>query len=143
MPDYFAIQIGATHLTNDGLDTGIPCKVETSGISGLFRTRTGGVQFAADGTPYAFVTDHNGKGTQFSLSLAVIMDSEFNDIITEINALDPTLDTLPINIVGPPGDFTIEAIPLYPEWVVYDGEHIDDRLYGVVFNFVASSVVIS
>lgn len=136
MADYYKVKIGGTWLTRDGTEDGLPCRV-TPGpeLAKLWRDKTGGTQFAADNTPWAFVTGFNGEGVVLRFQPFVLTDAEYADILAELNALDPTTSTVQVLIQDGTGpDLDLECIPLYPDWVEHNGEFTEGRVYGLSFN---------
>ena len=136
MPDYYKVKIGDTWLTNDGTDTGIACKISPGAeLAKLWRSKTGGTQNAADNTPWSFVTEFNGEGVVLKFAPGELLEDEYDDLMAELDALDPTTQTIQVLIEDGPGpDLDLECIPLYPDWVEHGGEFIGERVMGLVFN---------
>lgn len=140
MARYNRIKIGTLFLTDDGLVTGKPCKVEVLGLSRLKLSKTGTTRLSADGTPYQYAMPNEGKGVQIQIRPTTIVKSVFDDVIDEMTASLDTNSTINITIQGDTGDLDLETTPLLPNGVDFPGSFSGGRITGVSFNFVITEV---
>lgn len=136
MPDYYRVRVGTHYLTQDGLVTGTPCRVQVENIEVLNQTKTGAVIKAADLTPYAFVTDWDGKGSEIVVRPTLLESTVYQDIVDDINTLDPVTETLELSVEGEPGDHDLLVIPRYPDWLIPPTSFVDTRIVEAGFAFV-------
>lgn len=140
MARYNLVKIGSIYLTDNGLVTGKPCKLEVPGLSRLKLTITGTTRYAADGTPYQYSMPNAGKGVQIQIRPFVIMKSVFDDVIEAMSDALEANSTINITVEGDTGDFDLDCIPLLPNGVEFPGAFTNERITGVSFNFVVSEV---
>jgi hypothetical protein len=138
MADYNRVKIGAIYLTDDGLGTGVPCRVEVAGLSRLKLSKTGVVRTAADGTPYPYTLDNAGQGAPIQIRSLVTMKNVFDDVVAEIEAAAGA--PLNITVDGDTGSFDLDCYPAHPNAIEFPGGFSEGRIEGVTFNFVVKEI---
>lgn len=140
MADYNLVKIGTVYLTDDGTSGGNPCRTEVTGLQALKASKTGAVQAAADGTPYAFLTDNTGKGVVIGIKPFTLTKTVFDSVVTAINAALATPAAINITVSGDTGNFDLDCLPVLPLPVTFPGTFASSRIDGVEFNFIISDV---
>lgn len=141
MADYNRVKIGTVYLTDDGTDTGMPCRVEVAGLDRLKAVKTGAMAVSADGTPYAFVTDNQGKGATLSIKPFAVRKAVFDDVVDVVNAA-LTAGTV-VNVTftdGDVGDFDVDCLPVLPNPVTFPGTFSSGIIDGVEIRFAVTEV---
>lgn len=141
MAEYNLVNFNDTlYLTDDGLVTGRPCRVEVSGLDALALPYAGNVTSAADGTPYAFVIAHHGQGAVLKLSPAVITTSVLASIKSVFQTAIAAEETINLKLTGGDlGNFDLECLPLFPRPIEFSGKFLEGNIYDVVLGLVVRS----
>lgn len=139
MADYNLVQLESIYFTDDGLVTGIPCRIEVDGLDGLLISKTGSVATAADGTPYAFIVDNGGQGAAIRLRPLVITDTVLASIQSALDAAASGNTTVSLDVTGDLGTFNLECIPAYPKPIEGGTRFSNGRIYEVVINLIIQS----
>lgn len=141
MADYNLVQIGDIFLTDDGLETGVPCRTQIAGLDSMQLSHTGQINKAADGTPYAFLVENGLQGVDIEIRPFVMTDDVFDDIKDVISTALAGSTTVNVKISeGPFGNFDLNCLPLFPRPIEFPGEFINGRISDVVFRFTVASV---
>lgn len=141
MAEYNTVKISSVYLTDDGLITGRPCRIDVTGLDALSLTSTGAIAIAADGSPYAFVVSNTeGQGVPIRIAPFVLTPSVLNSLKTAINAAVDANLTINITISGDTGAFDLQCLPAFPKPVEFSGKFFNGRIYETAFNFVVVSV---
>ncbi len=138
---YNLVKIGDIWLTNDGLETGKPCKVEITGIDQLRGAYTGVTVRSAANTPYTFIMNNTLKGVQLVISPLVIMDTVLDDLEDAFDAAALAGDTLEMSIEGDTGTYTLEVTGFYSDGVKpvqFTGEFNNGRIFGSKINVIVA-----
>ena len=140
MADYNKVSIGSIFLTDDGTETGLPCRVEVTGLDRLKPTKTGAVQIAADGTPKAFITGNTGRGVLISIRPTAVMKDVFDDVNDAINDALGVPETINITIDGDTGTFDLDCVPSLPQPIEFPGTFASEQIDDVRWSFIVSAV---
>jgi|GEM_PF-3443156 len=138
--DYPRVKIGSVYLTEDGLEDGMPCRCEVTGLERLKPSKTGSVVIAADGTPHSFLRSNTGKGAPISIRPYAVRKSVFDGVINAINEKLNTDEAVNITIEGDTGDFDLECVAALPQAVEFPGTFSDGIIDGVQFNFIVAGM---
>lgn len=131
--DYSLVNIGGVWLTDDGTETGGPCRVLISGLNKLRLTRRGANTLTADGSSVLFTAANEKKGIDLIFNVAAETHEVLEDLYDAINALLDTDDDVQITITGDEGDFDVNCHPLYqPDPIEYDPDVSDGVVNGLV-----------
>lgn len=136
MARFYRIQIGAVHLTSDGTNAGIPCKLAVSGADALLQTHKGQTIVANDGTPVNQLFAIT-KGKPLEISVEVLPESVWNSLVSLINTALTNETTINIIGTGDVGDFDEDFLPLMPE-PFSAAEFINSRIKNSIFRFITA-----
>lgn len=140
MGQYYKAQIDSVYLTDDGTDTGEPCRVDITGLDALTLNYAGSNTNSADGTPYSFVIEHEGQGSPLRLATGVVTADVFEDLQSVINTALAADDTINLKLSdGPFGDFDLECLPGFPRPIEFSGKFDDDYIYDLALNLTVKS----
>lgn len=140
MADYNLVKIGDVCLTNDGLETGMPCRTEVRGTAALKHVKTGIIRRAADGTPYRYSMPNEGKGLTVVIILPVTEDTVMDSVVAENNDAMNAQTTVRVVIQGDTGDFDLQCEVDMPNGIDFPGTFSNGRVDGVGFTYVISSI---
>lgn len=115
MARFNRVKIGTIFLTSTGLENGTPCKLDVSGLDGLFATKTGQVTPSADGTPFVQLVDNGKKGIRIQITVESLTQAVFENLISAINAAIADGGTMDLEITGKTGDYSLQVLPLMPK----------------------------
>lgn len=132
MQNYWLVKIGSVYLTDDGLSTGSPCRVEVTGLSTLYQDYAISMRKSADNTPYGFTIPTNGRGVDITVKIVSMGFTQFDAIMNEINTALAGEDTISMEISQGTTDFTFDALP---GPVQQPGSFVAGRLNNAEFNF--------
>src|SRR5690606_4165495 len=99
--EYNSVKIGDTWLTDDGLETGTPWKVDIPNLPKLRMQRRTGI--ACLGAPQVQLFDLAGE--TFQMTITLLRETPYEAIISALTALDTSGSTARILISGTAGDF--------------------------------------
>lgn len=140
MGDYNLVQLGTIYFTEDGLVTGLPCRVDTQGVDLATLAFTGSVVKSANGTPYAFILE-NTAGFDLQLKPFVISVGVFNDIKDLIETITDDNDTLDLVITGDVcGTLTMTCIPTFPNPLPFPGMQENGTLQNASINVTVVTI---
>ena len=139
MARYNLIKFGSVYLTNDGTATGDRCRSTVTGLDGLLLDRTGNVFVSLTGKPFVQTIDNRSSGEVISIQLEQVGQSVFQSIVSNLNTAASGSSSIDVRISGDLGDFSINALPNYPQPLVVSGEFIEQRIRSVTINLIVAS----
>lgn len=142
MARYYKIQLGSTpiYFTDDGTETGKPCKIEVDGLPGLLVRDLGNVTVSANGTPFReSPAESTGGGRAFSLRIKWLKDTVYEDIIEFLDGAAEDGGDFQVVGEGVPGDFDVQAFVNDNPTYVAHGGFSDDMVKDVVINLITVS----
>jgi hypothetical protein len=139
MGDYNLVQLEDIYFTDDGLVTGLPCRIDTQGLDTLALSHTGFVVKSGNGTPYAFVLD-SVAGMDLQLKPFVISSAVFEDIIDLFNTFTDASDNFDLVITGDLGTYTLTCIPTLPKPLDFPGFQENGQIQNTSINVTVVTV---
>lgn len=134
MARYNLVNIGTYYFTKDGLVTGKPCRVNVVGLDSLLLSKTGKVDYDAEGNAYVFMVDR--KTTTIRIEVDYMLKDVFEDIVDAIDSVIDTESALTLGVVGDLGTYTLSVVPKFPKPITLTGKFDNERIDGIVFEFV-------
>jgi hypothetical protein len=132
------------YFTDDGTETGAPCRVPVEGVDQLRGGFTGATIRSAANTPYTFVNANTKKGTLLQLKPVVITSDVIDSLETLLDTATAAGETINLKLTdGTPGDFDLEVTGYYAEGVrpiSFSTDFVDDFMYGAVISLVVAGV---
>ncbi len=136
---YHAIKVGSVWLTKDGLETGVNCKTNVTGLENLLSDFTGQTQYAIDNTTYIQVAENVGVGTKIGITMTRLESGVMTSLKSEINTAINTDTPFNVTIEGSAGDFDLECLPDFPQFT-WPGEMMGGALMEVTLNLVVQEI---
>ncbi len=137
MTRFYRIKLDSIYLTETGLTSGTPCKLQLTGAGELLSNFTGSVTPSVDGTPVAQIFETGTRGKVLEIKIETLLTNVWESVLALINtALE---DSATINIIGTGdvGSFDVDAIPLLPR--PFEAEaFINGRLKNVILRFITT-----
>lgn len=137
MAEYNLIAIETLYLTDDGTVTGTPCRTEVKGLAEL-GTAMRRTLIQCIGPPQVQLFD-NLIGEPIQITVFVLQKTEYDSLITMIDAADSGSSTLTVSFSGGDlGDFDLECV--LEKNLTNPGEFTDGRIPAVEINLRVVSV---
>lgn len=140
MADYPLVSINNYFLTDDGTNTGLPCRVNIPTLDQLQFDFTGQTVQAADGTVHQHILDFAKVGALVDVNCFQLLQDVYEDIRDSMATAVSGDTTSNLTISSPYGDFDLEVKPVLPKPIESPGTFVDDRLDNVTFHFIIDSV---
>lgn len=135
MADYNRVQIETLYLTDDGTVSGTPCLVTVSGLASLRPAKRQTV-IQCIGVPQVQLFD-NLIGESFTMNVFLLGTTQYESLITAIDAAHTAGDTMNVVIEGELGDFDLECVL---ESISQPGEFSTGRIPSVEMVFRIAGV---
>lgn len=134
MARFYRLQLGGFYFTSNGLESGLPCKLELLGVDGfLSNFAVSSVDRQNDGSVKLQTVTANKKGVELTANLlGSIKAATFNEINDLIQEKLESGSTLILTGTGLPRNFSIEVVALTPTTKGFSG----DRIKGASFSFI-------
>ncbi len=137
MAKFYTIQLDDVYLTDTGLESGDPCKLEVTGADALLFPFTGSTIISVDGTPVNQVFAAETRGRVLEIKPLVIAAELWTDIVALINTALGNSGTINIIGTGDIGNFDVEALPLMPR-PFEAKEFKNGRIKNPIFRFITT-----
>jgi hypothetical protein len=136
----YKVQIDSVWLTDDGTETGKPCRITIEGINGLIVANVGNVTVSDDGTPFRETPQTpTGGGRPFAIKAAWLNSTQFDAIKAVLDAAALAGSAFQVTGTGTPGDFDVQAqVNDNPTYIAADS-FSGEALRGVTINLITVS----
>lgn len=144
MAEFYAVKFGSVYLTDTGLVGGQPCRTDVAGLDNLQLPYAGNEVKSADNTPYMFMQDFGGQGSELKIAPAVISAAVLAALKTLIDAAIVANTTINVTLVGDTGSYDLNCLPLFTTGgakpIEFSGKFFNGQIYDVSLNVVVLSV---
>lgn len=142
MARFYKVKIGSVWLTDDGLETGRPCKITVDGAARLLAPDQGNVSVGADGTPFREKPlTPTGGGRPFSIVAAWMTKTVYDSLKSALDTAAGNNSDFNVTGTGVPGDFDVDAIVFDdPQYLSFEGFTGSDALRGVRMSFITTAI---
>ena len=137
MSKFYKVKIGAVYLTDNGLQTGLPCKLAVAGADALLSPFTGSVTPAVDGTPIMQIFETNLKGKVLEIRVFSLTTAVWNSLLALINTALAANTTINLTATGDIGNFDVQVLPLVPK-PFEASEFSNSRIKNSTFRFITT-----
>lgn len=144
MAEFYTVKFGSVYFTDDGTSTGQACLTTVTGLDNLQVPYAGAVAKSADNTPYMFVLDFGGQGTEIKIAPMVISASILAALKEVISVAVVTGATINVLIDGDTGSYNLECLPLFKSEggvkpIEFSGKFFNGQIYDCALNVVVVS----
>ncbi len=134
MAKFYRLKIENIYLTDDGLETGLPCKLNTTNLEDILSTMTGAVIPSADGTAVLQIVPFT-KGKAFEIQIDVLTKSVWEQLRDLMTGSLETDSDFEVSGTGDIGNFTARAKP-NPQKPFFAARFKNGRIYNCVIRFM-------
>lgn len=139
MSRFNLVSIGSIWLTRTGLDSGVRCKTNVTGLDALRLSKTGNTIIALDGTPFQQVMS-SSKGLPVSVGAEQISKTVFDSLVAAIQTAVDAGTNLSLYVSGDTGTFSLDVVPSFPEAIKFPGTFSNELIANVQFNFIVAQL---